>query len=216
MHAIPRFLCEGRSAAPAVVGIAVLAGCASAASITPAGASPTTRPTAVATPSVTATASPAAWVTVPHFVAGNETTYFASMVIPPSWQYVPANRTGNCGTAICYSGSSDTLQGPDGTIIAIGGPTAMGTGETCTDYARGETGGGYHFTGDVAVTVGGISTVEYTYMSQQGAVTYVQDIVPLESTLIGCASLHAIGVQSAMSAATIARIFTAIGFHPSN
>jgi hypothetical protein len=169
-----------------------------------------------ATPSAGATAvSPSAWVAVSHFVAANENTYFVSMTIPTSWHYVPADPAGHCGTAVCYSGSSDTLQGPDGAIVAIGGPTAMGTGETCTDYALAQAGAGYNLSGTVPITISGITTTEYIYVGQPGDLAHAQYIIPLESGLIGCASLHAIAVQSTAGHATIDRIFGTVEIHPS-
>jgi hypothetical protein len=206
-----------RTGAVAAVATALLAGCAASPSITTASRTPTARSNLAAEPSASATAvSPTAWVEVPHFVAANENTYFASVLIPPSWQYVPADRTGNCGTAVCYSGSSDTLQGPEGAVIAIGGPTAMGAGETCTDYAQAQTGAGYHLSGEEPISISGIRTTEYVYIGQQGGVTYAQYIIPLESSLIDCASLHAIAVQSTTDHATIDKIFGSVEFHRSN
>ncbi len=202
-----------RTGAVAAVATALLAGCAGSPSITTATKTPTAQPTL----SASATAvSPTFWVAVSHFVAANENTYFASMMIPTSWQYVPADRTGNCGTAVCYSGLSDRLQGPHGALIAIDGPTAMGAGETCTDSAQTGTGGGYHLSGEVPITISGIRTTEYMYIGQSGGLTYTQDIVPLESGLVGCASLHAIAVQSTTADATIGQIFGSIEIHPSN
>jgi hypothetical protein len=206
-----------RTGTVAAVATALLAGCAASPSITTASSTPTARPTLAAEPSASATAvSPTAWVGVQHFVAANENSYFASILIPPSWQYVPADRTGNCGTAVCYSGSSDTLQGPEGAVIAIGGPTAMGAGETCTDYAQAQAGAGYHLSGEEPISISGIRTTEYVYIGQQGGVTYAQYIIPLESSLIDCASLHAIAVQSTTDHATIDKIFGSIEVHRSD
>jgi hypothetical protein len=92
----------------------------------------------------------------------------------------------------------------------------MGTGETCTDYAQAGTGSGYHLSGEEPATISGITTTEYIYVGQQGDVTYTQYIVPLESGLVGCASLHAMAVQSTTGHATIDKIFGSIEIHPSN
>ena len=54
------------------------------------------------------------------------------------------------------------------------------------------------------------------YIGQSGGLTYTQDIVPLESGLVGCASLNAIAVKSTTGDATIGQIFGSIEIHPSN
>jgi hypothetical protein len=201
----------------AAVATALLAGCAASPSITTPSRTPTAQSTIAATPSASATSvSPTAWVAVSHFIAGNENTYFASMMIPPSWRYVPADRTANCVSPSCYPGSSDVLQGPEGAVIAMSGPSAMGAGETCTESAQAGTGAGYHLSGKEPITISGIRTTEYIYVGQQSDYPYTQYIVPLESGLIGCTSLHAIAIQSSTDHATIDRIFGSIKIHPSN
>jgi len=91
----------------------------------------------------------------------------------------------------------------------------MGT-DTCTDIARAGTGAGYHLSREEPITIRGIRTTEYIYIGQTCGLTYTQDIVPLESSLIGCASLQAIAVQSTTGDATIGKIFGSIEIHPSN
>ncbi len=91
-----------------------------------------------------------------HFIGANETAYFASLLMPPEWRYVPANRSTSCGTAVCYAASSDTLRGPDDATIAMGAPTAMGSQDTCATYARAQTGAGYVLSGQKSIDISSI------------------------------------------------------------
>lgn len=190
--------------ATALITLALLTGCGSA------GGAPTARPAVPTTTAPTATADPYAdWVTVPDFVGANENDWVASLRVPPSWRYMPADRTGsNCGTSVCYTGYSDTLQGPGGADFVIGGPTAQVA--NCTEYAQSQTGGGYIQSAATAITISGTSTTEYTYSRKTGGATYTQYIVPLESSLVGCISLHATGGQPTDNGATIKQILTSI------
>ena len=199
----------------ALTGTALLTGCGAIAPSSAASGAPTAPPTRPGTAAPSATTDPyAGWLFVSNFVAANENAYVASLRIPPSWKYVPADRSGrNCGRSVCYTYYSDTLQGPGGADVAMGGPTSQVS--TCKDYAQAQTGAGYVQTGEEAITVSGIRTTEYTYTQQTGAGTYAQYIVPVESDLVGCMNLHAAG-RPPVDHATIDRIFASIKFHPNS
>ena len=147
-----------------------------------------------------------------HFVGANENTYVAALRVPPAWDYVPAPRSRSCATTWCYSAMSDRVVGPPESTLAMGGPTAMGAGESCSDYARGETGAGYVLTSQEQLTVGGIAATEYAYSRVVGGVGWDMYVVPLDSSLLGCVSLTVAGTESSLTHGTVDMIFTSIEF----
>lgn len=105
------------------------------------------------------------------------------------------------------------MEGPGASTLAMDGPTAMGAGESCSNYARAETGAGYVLSSQEPITVGGIAATEYAYARLLGGVVYEMYIVPLDSSLIGCVGLTVMGKESSLNQVTVELTFTSIEFH---
>jgi hypothetical protein len=199
-----------RSLPPFVLAVAIvptIAGCGQASTGlrsptgTPSHASATSAP---ATPSPTATPS-LGWTEVAHFTSANGGFFFASLSMPPGWTYVPSGS----------SDQSDALIAPQGELH-MGGPTAMSSGETCSDYVQTNQVGGFDLklAGEEPITVGGVRTTEDWYTGSPSGTPETLFSIPVESDLTGCVGIEALTGSTPLDHQTMDQLFDSIVFHP--
>lgn len=158
-------------------------------------------------PTTASPTAPPAWVNVPHFASANGGSFFASLSVPPGWTYVPASSPN----------LSDALMSPHG-ALHMGGPTALSSGETCSDYVQTDqiAGFGLKPAGTEPITVGGLQTTEAWYSGSPSGSPETLYSIAVESDLVGCLGIEALTGSTPVDHQTMDHLFSSIVFHPSH
>jgi hypothetical protein len=137
-------------------------------------------------------------------MSANGGFFFASLSMPPGWTYTPSGST-----------ESDTLSGPGGGELHMGGPTAMASGDSCSSYVQANQVSPYNFrfAGEKPITVGGVRTTEDWYTgSRVGSPATLFSIV-VDSDLTGCLGIEAFDGSTPVDQQTMNQLFSSIVFH---